>query len=49
MLTFFPDHPKTKKMSKYADKKLPFAIRYVPDRLRLNKYVIKPLIVMLMH
>ena len=32
MLRFFPDYCKTKKMCKDAVKKLPFVIRYVPDR-----------------
>ena len=29
----------TKKMCKHAVKKLPFVIRYVPDDIRLSKYV----------
>ena len=31
MLKFVPDQLKTKKMCKYAVKKLRFVIRYVPD------------------
>ena len=31
MLKFFPDHYKTKKISKHAVKKLPYILRYVPD------------------
>ena len=31
MLKFIPDHLKTKKMCKYAVKKLSLIIRYVPD------------------
>ena len=32
MLKFVSDHPKTKKVYKYAVKKFSFVIRYVPDR-----------------
>ena len=32
MLRFVPDHLKIKKMCKHAVKKLPFVLRYVPDR-----------------
>ena len=32
-----PDHLKTKKMCKHAVKKLPDLLRYVPDKIRLNK------------
>ena len=38
MLRFAPDHLKTKKIYKNGVKKLPFAIKYVPD---LKKCVIK--------
>ena len=31
MLKFIPDHLKTEQISNYAVKKLPFAIRYVPQ------------------
>ena len=31
ILKFVPDHLESKKMCKHAVKKLPFAIRYVPD------------------
>ena len=31
MLKFAPDHLKTKKMSKYVVKKLPYLLRYGPD------------------
>ena len=31
MLKFVPDHLKTKKICKYAVKKFPFVLRYVPD------------------
>ena len=40
MLKFVPDHHKTKKMCKYAIKKLSYLLRYVPDE-RLNKCVTK--------
>ena len=71
MLKLVPDHLKTKKICNYANKKLPFIIRYVPDKyktkkgwnkvileiggtlksinIRPKKYVIKLLIIMLMH
>ena len=31
-LKFVPDHVKTKQMCKHAVKKLPYLLRYVPDR-----------------
>ena len=34
MLKFVSDHLKTKKDVKHALKKLPFVIRYVPDRYK---------------
>ena len=36
MLKFVPDHLKTKKMCKYAVKKLPYLLRYVPDQYKTN-------------
>ena len=41
ILKVFPNDVKTKKMCKYALKKLPYLLRYVPDQLRLNKCVLK--------
>ena len=32
MLKFVPDHFKTKKMCKYAVKKVTYLVRYVPDQ-----------------
>ena len=32
MFKFVPDHLKTKKMCKRAVKKLPYLLRYVPDK-----------------
>ena len=37
MLKFVPNHLKTKKMCKYAVKKLPFLIRYVPDEYKTQQ------------
>ena len=37
MLTFVPDHLKTKKMCKHAVKKLPFVIRYFPYQYKSQK------------
>ena len=37
IVTFVPDHLKTKKISKTAVKKLPFVIRYVPGRYKTKK------------
>ena len=37
MLRFAPDHLKTKKICKNAVKKLPFAIKYVPDRYKTKE------------
>ena len=34
MLKFVSDHLRTKKMCKYAVKKLPFLVRYVPDQYK---------------
>ena len=41
MLNFVPDHLKTKKMCKYAVKKLSFVIRYVLSKYKTKKCVIK--------
>ena len=41
MLKFISDHLKTKKICRYAVKKSPFVARYVPDRLKFKKCVIK--------
>ena len=32
MVKFVPDHLKTKKLCKYAVKKLPYVLKYVPDQ-----------------
>ena len=37
MLTFVPDHLKTKQMCNYAVKKLLFVRRYVPDQYKTKK------------
>ena len=37
MLRFVPDHLKTKKICRYAVKKLVFVIRYVPDRYKTQE------------
>ena len=34
MLTFGPDHLKTKKIYKHAVEKLPYLLRYVPDQYK---------------
>ena len=41
MLRLVPDHLKTVKMGKDAIEKLPFVIKHVPDRYKLNECVIK--------
>ena len=37
MLRFVPGHLKTKKMYKNDVKKLPFVLKYVPDRYKTNR------------
>ena len=37
MLTFAPDHLKTKKMCKHVIKKLPYLLRYVPDQYKTQQ------------
>ena len=37
ILKFDPDHLYTKKMCKHAVKKLPFVMKYVPDRYRCQQ------------
>ena len=34
MLKFVPDHIKTKEMCKHAVRKLPYLLRYVPERYK---------------
>ena len=41
MLKTVPDHLETKKMYNYAVKKITFCIRYVPDKYKTKKCVIK--------
>ena len=41
MLKTVPDHLETKKMYNYAVKKITFCIRYVPDKYKTTKCVIK--------
>ena len=41
MLKFVRNHLKTKKMGKNAVKKMPFVIRYVPDRFPIDKAVLE--------
>ena len=36
MLILVPDHLKTKKIYKHAVKKLPFEIKYIPDRYKTH-------------
>ena len=40
MLELVPDHLKIKKMCKRAVKKLPYLLRYVPDKYKIEKCVI---------
>ena len=40
MLKFVSDHLKTKKMCKHAVKKLPFLIRYFPDKYKIQQKAI---------
>ena len=44
MLKFDPDHLKAKKMCKYAVKKLPFVVRYVPDLYKTQQMCNKAII-----
>ena len=37
MLEFVPDHLKTKKLCKYAVKKLPYLLRYVPNQYKTQQ------------
>ena len=37
MLTFVPDHLKTKKICKHAVKELPYVLRYVSDRYKTQQ------------
>ena len=37
ILTFVPDHFKTKKLCKHAVKKLPFIIGYIPDKYKYQQ------------
>ena len=40
MLKFVLDHLKTKKICKYAVKKLPYLLRYVSDQYKLFKKIV---------
>ena len=37
MLKFVPDHLETKKICKHAVKKLPYLLRYVPDKYKTQQ------------
>ena len=39
MLTFLPDHLKTKQVCKHAVKKILFLIKYVPDQYKTQEMV----------